>query len=369
MTNEFYYLSPQAREKLLSSPLLQFASPKFKEHLNQVLEPLALDLRYANNWHDLFKLAFKASAYAGTLSIKQRPLNPGSGNYWDILRALERIPLTPELKEDLFVEAALDWNRFVQRISELSGVLPTPPKGVLSEVARDVDWDSLAEARSIHVHVTDQPLLPEEALLQAYQKLETMLSRNFLPIPLNHIVIGEYEGEAQKRKKIILFPVEARKVATGTGNKIIIDLPKVFLDMGWEYLGIVLDFVENPKPSEGVSVTHGTLYILGAVEADVEPIPVSRDKPLFGVSLSLGQGEIFSTFPKDLGTTFQRASHGWCGGALLSEDGLVGMILFAPRPLTAFPPYIPNDILAANVRLALKNNLKKVRNAPLLGIQ
>jgi hypothetical protein len=366
MKNEFSYLSPEAKEKLLSSPLLQFASPEFKERLDRILEPLALELRYTNNWQDLFKLAFKTSAYVGSLSIEQRPLNPGSGNYWDIIRALDRIPLTPELKEDLFVEAAQDWRSFLERISELSGVPPVSPQGVLSEVARDVDWDSLTEARSIYVRVTDQPFLPEEELLQAYQKLETMLSKNFLPIPLNHIVIGEYEGREGKRKKIILFPVQARKEASG---KVTIDLPKDFLNMGWEYLGTVLDLVENPRPSEGVDVTQGALYILGAVETDVEPIPVSREKPLFGVSLSLGQGEIFSTLPKDLWTTFQRASHGWCGGALLSEDGLAGMILFASRPLTAFPSYIPNEILAYYVKEALKGKLGRVRNAPLLGIQ
>jgi hypothetical protein len=369
MKNEFVYLSPQAKEKLLSSPLLQIASPEFKERLDRILEPLALELRYTYNWQDLFKLAFKTSAYVGSLSIEQRPLNPGSGNYWDIIRALDRIPLTPELKEDLFVEAVQSWRGFVKRILELSGAPLASPQGVLTEVAREVDWDALTEARSIHMHVADQPFLPEEQLLQAYQKLETMLSKNFLPIPWNHIVIGEYESREGKRKKIILFPVQARKEVSGTGSKVTIDLPKDFLNMGWEYLGTALDLVENPRPSEGVNATQGTLYILGAVEADVEPIPVSRDQPLFGVSLSLGQGEIFSTLPKDLGTTFQRASHGWCGGALLSEDGLAGMILFASRPLTAFPSYIPNEVLAYYIKEALKDKLGRVRNAPLLGIQ
>jgi len=369
MANEFSYLSPQAQEKLLNLPSLKFASQDFLEHIDKVLEPLALELRYTYNWQDFFKLAFKTSAFVGSLSIQQRPLNPGSGNYWEIIRALDRIPLTPELKEDLFVEAVQDWNGFVERISRLAGVTPTPPEGVLSEVGRDVDWESFTQSRSIHINVPQKPFLPEQTLLEAYEKLETMLSKNFLPIPVNHIVIGEYESKEGKTKKIILLPVQAQKVASGQDIKVIISLPDVLRNMGWEYLGTALDLVKSPNPSKGNNSTEGVLYVLGAVETDAEPLPISRDKPMFGVSLTLGQGELLSTSPQDLATTFQRASHGWCGGAVLSPSGLSGMILWAPSPLSSFPSYIPNDMLAYYVGEALKNASGRIHNAPLLGIQ
>ena len=360
-----------------------FPSKDVVDQFTGRLESLLLELRYANDWDDLFSLALKTAARLGGLSLGSRSFYPGKGNYWEVVTYLDSIArLDDEKKAQLFLASLKGWNSFLSAVTslfpEVSYSLGTD---VISDIARDVDWKD-AEAYFQARYQLAEPFMPEEEWLRALAKLQEKLPKHSLNMNWNNVCIGELvmktdQGESQY--KILLMPAFRRYRENGTVAHVIGVDPSV-LQLIKEYeirkLGVVLS-KEQLAQGEigGESFVSDVDYILVLAKAPhLEPIPISsKKKPLFGVSLELGTGELFSPLPYRTHDTFQSPSHGWCGGLALNEDGLVG--IFGPQGL--FPTtlnFIPVKEWKKRVKDLLEGLVQasggkvELKNVPLLGI-